>query len=59
MCDSCEVLNINGRNCHEIGCPDVWLDYPIECAWCDRKFMPEFKGQKCCDNDCHCLYASY
>ena len=21
VCDSCEVLNINGQNCHEHGCP--------------------------------------
>ena len=23
MCNQCEVLNINGVNCHERGCPDA------------------------------------
>ena len=34
MCQSCEVLNINGVNCHEIGCPDAWKDYTRECKEC-------------------------
>lgn len=26
MCDSCEVLTINGVYCHELGCPEAWKD---------------------------------
>ena len=52
MCNSCEVLNINGLNCHEIGCPDSWMDYKNKCAWCGQEFTPEYKGQKCCSDDC-------
>ena len=37
MCDSCEVLNINGVNCHEHGCPDAWKDYKTECYECTPK----------------------
>ena len=45
MCDSCEVLNINGVNCHQIGCPDSWKDYKSECYECGFDFSPESKGQ--------------
>ncbi len=52
MCDSCEVLNINGVNCHEHGCPDAWMDQVRECKWCGSAFQPEEKGQWFCDDDC-------
>lgn len=29
-CDGCEPLTINSTLCHEIGCPDMWRDYPEE-----------------------------
>ena len=51
MCDSCEVLNINGINCHEYGCPDVWKDYPVECFECGCEFMPTGRFQGVCE-DC-------
>ena len=38
MCDSCNVLSINGVNCHELGCPDAWQDYEVKCKWCDNDF---------------------
>jgi len=59
MCDSCNVLNINGVNCHEIGCPDAWKDREIECKWCGQKFKPEDKYQICCDDSCYCAYSGY
>ena len=30
MCDSCEVLNINGVNCHEFGCPEKAAELAAE-----------------------------
>lgn len=56
MCNSCETLRINGMVCHEIGCPDAWRDYTIECKWCGQKFKPETKGIPFC---CHTCMTSY
>ena len=56
MCDSCEVLNINGINCHEIGCPEAWKDYSRECKWCGNDFIPEESDQQFCDMDCAKVY---
>ena len=52
MCQSCEVVRINGVKCHEIGCPDAWKDYAVECKWCGREFVPEERGQKFCEESC-------
>jgi len=52
MCNSCELLVINGVKCHEQGCPDAWKDYVAECVWCGSEFTPEFKGQRYCDESC-------
>ena len=52
MCESCNVLYINGVKCHEEGCPDAWKDYKLECPWCGKDFKPETKYQKCCSDDC-------
>ena len=51
MCDSCEVLYINGHKCHEIGCPEAWKDYNRECRACGCSFKPEHRFQRYCD-DC-------
>jgi hypothetical protein len=59
MCQSCEVVSINGTNCHEIGCPDAWIDYTKECKWCGREFKPEEKGQDFCDDGCYRSYNGY
>ena len=56
MCNSCEVMNINGCNGHEIGCPESWKDYKAECEWCGTEFIPAEKGQKCCCDDCAEVY---
>jgi hypothetical protein len=52
MCDSCEVLNINGMNCHETGCPEAWKDYKRKCKWCGGAFKPESRNQVYCCDDC-------
>lgn len=52
MCNSCEVVCIQGMNCHEIGCPNSWVDVKRECLWCGQYFLPQDKRQKCCNDDC-------
>lgn len=50
-CDQCEVLCINGVNCHETGCPNSWKDpatgkpLPRECADCGQDFRPVDDGR--------------
>lgn len=56
MCDSCEVLSINGANCHETGCPDAWRDETRECKWCGSEFTPETRDQTCCEESCADAY---
>ncbi len=57
MCDSCDIISINGVNCHEIGCPDAWKDYKRECAWCGKEFKPKEEQQKCCTESCAKSYC--
>jgi hypothetical protein len=57
MCDSCEVLTINGTPCHETGCPDAWRDYTRECKECGSTFTPEFSAQRHCDNYCYAVFS--
>lgn len=52
MCQSCQILVINGIKVHESGCPDAWKDYPRECKWCGTHFIPEEKDQVFCDESC-------
>lgn len=52
MCDSCEVLNINGMNCHELGCPETWKDTVERCKWCGVDFKPKRLAQRFCSGDC-------
>lgn len=59
MCKSCEALSINGINCHEIGCPDSWMDYKRECKECGCKFKPEKKGQIFCSQCCAASYSGF
>jgi hypothetical protein len=56
MCESCEVLYINGVRCHETGCPDEWLDFERECKWCGTVFLPEEKYQYFCCEECAASY---
>lgn len=56
MCNSCEVLVINGVKTHETGCPDAWKDAKRECKWCGQPFNPENRFQKCCSHPCEVAY---
>ena len=58
MCNQCEVININGINCHERGCPDAWKDYERECKWCGENFKPGYAYQMFCTDDCGICYNS-
>jgi hypothetical protein len=51
-------MNINGKRCHEQGCPESWKDEKKECKWCGNKFVPEQIDQKFCDDDCAEAYNS-
>ena len=59
MCNSCEVLYINGLKCHEHGCPESWKDETRTCKWCGSKFKPDDDRQDCCDNECGAAYRGY
>ena len=52
-CDGCNPAMINGRLCHEHGCPDAWRDYTIECYGCGCDFQPEYRNQTYCSSECH------
>lgn len=56
MCDSCEVIRINGIVCHEQGCPDSWKGKQRECKECGNKFTPTEKEQYCCSGSCSSAY---
>ncbi len=56
MCQSCEVMVINGVLCHETGCPDSWKDYKRECKWCGREFKLKEENQVCCTKPCKRAY---
>ena len=55
-CDGCEALVIQGVACHETGCPEAWRE-PRECKECGSWFVPEERGQTCCDHSCHVAYS--
>ena len=57
-CNSCELLNINGLNCHETGCPDAWKDYEYDCRWCGSKLVNKEESTKFCDIHCYCMYSN-
>ena len=48
-CDSCQPSRIQGKLCHEHGCPDAWKDYERECFQCGCEFIPEDRYQSHCD----------
>jgi hypothetical protein len=58
MCDSCEVLMINGVKCHEAGCPDQWKEEIRQCLWCGSNFKPVFQDTQFCDELCAESYNS-
>lgn len=52
MCESCQVIRINGVACHETGCRNSWIDpdtgigYPAPCWECGCDFIPENRPSK-------------
>lgn len=58
-CDSCQMLSINGLACHELGCPDAWMDECRDCRHCGTDFTPSERHQTFCDHDCgHAYYGT-
>ena len=58
MCNQCEILNINGINCHETGCPESWREETL-CKWCGSAFIPDNQWQLCCCHTCDTAYNNY
>lgn len=54
MCNSCESVVINGKLCHEHGCPEQ--EYEKECSWCGCEFKTKHKNEFVCSEDCHKNY---
>ncbi len=52
QCVSCDVMVINGIRCHELGCPDAWMDYLRKCKWCELEFYPIEESQVVCSREC-------
>lgn len=59
MCNSCEMVMINGVACHESGCPESWKDEWKGCKECGTSFQPESKNQDCCSEDCSKMYHGW
>ena len=49
-CESCEATMINGRYCHEHGCPDAWKSAHPQCGECGADYKPRYKGQAYCES---------
>lgn len=59
VCQSCDVLVINGVICHEQGCPDSYKTNVRECKWCGSEFIPQFSRQCTCSDECWSAYMGY
>jgi len=57
-CDGCSPSMVNGRICHEQGCPDAWRDQERKCKWCGSKFHPVDREQLCCGEECVQSYCN-
>ena len=55
MCNQCEVVSINGVNCHEAGCPEAFK-VQSTCKCCEGLFVPEFRGDVTCSHSCYVEY---
>jgi hypothetical protein len=57
QCDQCEASTINGRFCHEIGCPNTYARYDrVSDAWVTQRHCGECgcsvdADDMCCDAD--------
>lgn len=47
-CDGCAPAMIQGRLCHEAGCPNAWRDREVECRLCGDRFYAEGSRQDTC-----------
>ena len=56
MCNSCQMLNINGIPCHELGCPEAWRSEIRSCRECGTDFRPESPLQYDCSPECTSSY---
>lgn len=56
ICDSCQLIKINGVVCHETGCPEAWKDESRECVECGMDFQPEERYQQTCDPHCYATF---
>lgn len=56
MCDSCQVLVINGALCHEHGCQDAYKNKILQCKWCGSEFTPQSNQDKFCSPCCNAAY---
>ena len=50
-CDGCSPAMVNGKLCHEHGCPDSWRDYSVPCRECGCNFLRSERHQRVCP-DC-------
>lgn len=55
-CDSCRLAKINGRVCHETGCPAAWRTEVRECRACGTPFRPDSRAQHECSEECTAAY---
>ncbi len=55
-CDQCAIASINGRVCHEIGCPNIGARWDVESgAWVKQRECRECgcktdDGEVCCED---------
>ncbi len=58
-CVGCNPAMVNGRLCHEQGCPDAWKDHIRECKECGAKFPPDLRigsNNGFCSSHCYNMY---
>ena len=56
MCDSCQIISINGILCHEFGCPDSWKNKKHSCKECGSEFELEEKFEVFCSEHCYAMF---
>jgi hypothetical protein len=56
MCHSCQVVKIQGKVCHEFGCPEKYKSETRECKECGQEFNPKEKHQAFCSDRCYAIF---
>ncbi len=61
MCDSCQVLRINGIVTHEIGCHNSSIGKKYMCKWCGNDFTIESPNEnhEVCSHSCMVAYNGF